>query len=98
MSVMLNPLEQALVETCDHWLTRQELVLELEPLAEAETIEDAIEFLIQRRLLERLSINSIAYGHNCYRTTALGRRMLHAHRRRLAGRPVSAVRRRLRLV
>ena len=99
MTSLLNPLEQAVVESCaERWLLRSEIVEELDTLTDAEAIEKTIEFLIQRRLLERLAISSIAYGHNCFRTTNLGRRMLARHHRRLSGTPVSAVRRGLHLV
>ncbi len=84
MSLMLNPVEQAIVEACQQWKLRQELVGELAHLADPETIERAIAFLKGRRMLEALAVSSRAHGATTYHTTNYGRRMLRIHRRRLA--------------
>jgi hypothetical protein len=83
MSLMLNPVEQAIVESCSTWKLREELVAHLSPLADAETIERALGFLRQRRLIEPLAVSSRAYGATTYHATDLGRRMLRIHHRRL---------------
>jgi hypothetical protein len=98
MSLMLNPVEQAIVESSELYLTREELALELAPLADADTIEHSIEFLLERRLIEGLEIATIARGNKVYRTTPLGRRVLRIHRRALGVVPGPQRRRGLHLV
>jgi len=96
MAVTLNPVEEAILESCPLWLTREELVLELAPLTDPETVERTIAFLQRRRLLEGLATSSRASGQTTYHTTELGRRTLRIHHRRLAD--CHAIVRRLRLV
>jgi hypothetical protein len=84
MTLMLNPVEQAVLEACPLYLTREELVHQLATLTDAETVERTIAFLRGRRLLEALATSDRAGGETTYHTTERGRRILRAQQRRRA--------------
>jgi hypothetical protein len=79
----MTPLDQMVLQLCAHWLTREELVLELRTAAAPQDVESTIDSLLHRSLLQRMTVAKIANGQTIYSTTALAKRKMRAQNRRL---------------